>query len=166
MKFKTFSSLMFLLAFILVSCEYERQLTQSTSDVETHELSKKPVKGELITFSGDLSGSQEVVGCCSNAGPFPNYTMTLSSVFPAHGTYEGQIFMNALIEGKGKNRTKSYIVQFWTGTMFLEVRGGEIEEDTINKITKVTFTKEPCTYETDDETTTVNVDFILTREQL
>ena len=46
----------------------------------------KPVKPEKpdntqtewITFTGDLMGSQEVEGCCPNAGPFPEYTMALS----------------------------------------------------------------------------------------
>ena len=33
---------------------------------------------ELIGFAGDFFyGSQPVKGCCPNAGPFPEYTLTL-----------------------------------------------------------------------------------------
>jgi hypothetical protein len=112
----------------------------------------------LITFVGDLEGSQEVQGCCPNAGPFPEYTMTLSGIFSEPGTYEGRIFMNVF--GRGKN--KSYIVQFSTNTMFLEVIGGVIQEDKKSKLTTVTVTNEPCVIDGN----TILVSFVLTREQL
>ena len=143
-----------------VNCENKGQLTQSTSDVEKQNLNKKPVKPELISFEGDLVGSQEVEDCCPNAGPYPDYTMTLSGVFPTPGTYNGNIFMNVF--GRGKN--KEYKVQFWTETMFLEVIGGNIQKDKITKTTTVTFTNELCEIWMDDVlTAAVNVNFVLTR---
>ena len=123
---------------------------------------KKPQKSELVTFVGDLVGEQVVVGGFPNAGPFPAYTMTLSGVFPAvfpPGTYEGQLFMNVL-----GTHPKSYIVQFWEGLMFLEVRGGTIHKDPRNKITTVTFTDEECEILIDGVLEdTVQVSFIVTR---
>lgn len=103
---------------------------------------KKPQKSEFVTFVDDLVGGQDVVGGFPNAGPWPEYTMTLSGVFPPAfppGMHEGQLFMNVL-----GTHPKSYIVQFWTDTMFLEVRGGTIHKDPRNKITTVTFTDEEC----------------------
>ena len=151
-------------SFYFLGCEneYDSLSTQNPSDIELQSFSKKPVKSELITFSGDLTGSQEVIGCCPNAGPFPEYTMTLSGDLPA-GTYDGQIFMNYL--GVGQNQ--SYIVQFSTNTMFIEVRGGLIEVNKKNKITRVTFIEEPCEIWINDELIeTVMVDFVLTRAPL
>ena len=79
MKSIVISVLMLSMSLIFVSCQNEGQLTQSTSDVETQILDKKPQKGELIIFEeGDLSGNEIVLGCCPNAGPWPEYTMTLS----------------------------------------------------------------------------------------
>ena len=129
-------------------------------------LEKKPPKGEkseLITFVGDLAGSQVVKGCCPNAGPYPEYSMTLSGQLPA-GPYDGQIFMNNV--GRGKN--KSYMVQFWTNTMFLEVRGGVIQYDKRNKILTATFTDKECVIEDliNGGITTVVVRFTLTRARL
>ena len=115
---------------------------------------------ELIIFEGDLEGNQEVVGCCPNAGPFPEYTMTLSGPLPA-GTYDGNIFMN--VYGAGKN--KSYIVQFWDETMFLEVIGGDIEKDNRTKTTTVMFNDEQCEVTMANVTTTFQVTFTLTRTQ-
>ena len=68
------------ISFYFLGCEneYDGLPTQNSSDLETQGFSKKPVRSELITFSGDLTGAQEVIGCCPNAGPFPDYTMTLS----------------------------------------------------------------------------------------
>ena len=152
------------ISFYFLGCEneYDGLPTQNPSEFETQSLSKKPVRSELITFSGDLIGAQEVIGCCPNAGPFPDYTMSLSGDLPA-GTYDGQIFMNYL--GVGQNQ--SYIVQFWTNTLFIEVRGGLIEQNKKNKITTVTFTAEPCEIWINDVLTgTVPVDFVLTRAAL
>lgn len=160
MKSKVYGILILAVAFLFTSCEYEGQPTQTTSDVEAKSLSKKPERLESIIFTGDLSGQEEVLGCCPNAGPFPEYTMTLSETFvELSGTYEGNIFMN--VYGAGKN--KSYIVQFWDGTIFLEIIGGNIEKDNQTKITTVTFTDEHCEVTIANVTTTFEVDFTLTR---
>ena len=161
MKSIGISVLMLSLALFFVSCENEGQLTQSTSDVETQILDKKPEKGESITFVGDLAGSDVVVGCCPNAGPFPEYTMTLSGPFPV-GTYDGNIFMNFT----GSQSPGDYIVQFWWGEVpenyFIEIRGGEAINDRRNKILTVTFEDAQCEIFIDDELTeTVYVSFIL-----
>jgi hypothetical protein len=145
---------------VFVGCEYEGQPTQTTSGMDTKSLSKKPEKPERITFTGDLSGQEDILGCCPNAGPFPEYTMTLSETFSdLSGTYDGNIFMN--VYGAGKN--KSYIVQFWDETMFLEVIGGDIEKDNQTKTTTVTFTDEQCGVTIANVTTTFEVNFTLTR---
>ena len=86
--------------------------------------------------------------------------MTLSETFVGlSGTYDGNIFMN--VYGAGKN--KSYIVQFWDETMFLEVIGGDIEKDNQTKTTTVTFTDEQCEVTKANVTTTFEVNFTLTR---
>ncbi len=53
---------------------------------------------ELIVFTRDLEGSQDVAGCWPNAGPFPAYTMTFDvPAFPALelpelvGNYDGKL---------------------------------------------------------------------------
>jgi len=67
-------------------------------EVTTHGKPTKPGKTntEWIQFTGDLQGGQPVEGCCPNAGPFPEYTMTL--LFEgdnfSEGTYDGQLFIN------------------------------------------------------------------------
>jgi len=110
-------------------------------------LSKREPNFEWIAFSGDLEGSQEVEGCCGNAGPFPEYTMTLSNVFPIdmRGEHDGNIFMN----GFGRNMPWAYKVQFWwtegDTEYFIEIRGGEVHKDKKTKILTVTFNMESCT---------------------
>ena len=160
MNFKLLLFLMLPIAVIFIGCKQESQPTQNESDLEFQQLNKKPVSSELITFIGDLEGSEEVIGCCPNAGPFPEYTMTLSGPLPA-GTYDGNIFMN--VYGAGKN--KSYIVQFWDETMFLEVIGGDIEKDNRTKTTTVMFNDEQCEVTMANVTTTFQVTFTLTRTQ-
>ena len=151
---------MFSMSIVFVGCEYEGQPTENSPVGETNDLSKKPIKSEWITFEVDFTGAQEVIGCCPNAGPFPEYTMTLSEAFgDLSGTYDGNIFMN--VYGAGNN--KSYIVQFWDETMFLEVIGGVIEKDNRTKTTTVTFTDEQCEVTVANVTTTYEVDFTLTR---
>jgi hypothetical protein len=104
-------------------------------------LSKREPNFERIIFSGDLIGDQEVEGCCGNAGPYPEYTMTLSDNFPPEfrGEQTGHIFMN----GFGRNMPWEYKVQFWwteDGTeYFIEIRGGEVHKDKKTKILTVTF---------------------------
>jgi hypothetical protein len=135
-------------------------------------LAKPKPKSELITFLGDLEGSQEVVGCFPNAGPFPEYTMTLSeetfeTAIPKEMTekpLDGIIFMNFF--GAGKN--KFYLVQFeWTelDKYFIEILGGVIERDRKAKIVTVTFVDVPCDiWIINVLTTTVPVTFTLTRK--
>ncbi len=166
------SALMLSMASIFVSCENASQLTQNTLGVETPTLRKNPKppkpdqdpKAELIAFVGDLSGSQTVVGCCPNAGPFPAYNgLTLSGSLPA-GTYDGHIFMN----GVGRRTNQSYMVQFWTDAMFLEVRGGVSEEDKKNKSLTAEFKDAPMEIiypYPGGQSTFVPVSFILTRAQ-
>jgi len=165
-----------LVSFILVSCNYDGLPTQNTSDLETLRLSKpkKPnIHSENITFTGDLVGSQEVEGCCPNAGPNPVYTMTLSDKFPEGflGTHTGNIFMNSF----GRNMEWDYKVQFWWGEggdgydyeYFIEIRGGVAHKDKKTKILTVTFIDVPC-YKIwnrgDLLTETVIVSFTLTRD--
>jgi len=138
---------------------------------------KPEQNSEWITFSGDLYGEQEVVGCCPNAGPWPEYTMTLSEVFQTvfePGTYHGHIFMNCF----GRNMLWDYIVQFWWGEggddyfyeYFIEIRGGEAHKDKKTKILTVTFIDVPCyeIWKRGDLLTTENleviVNFTLTRD--
>ena len=132
-------------------------------------LSKRYPNLERITFSGDLYGDQEVEGCCGNAGPYPEYTMTLSEKFPEGfcGIHTGYIFMN----GFGRNMEWDYKVQFWWWTedgteYFIEIRGGEAHKDKRTKILTVTFENVPS-YEIWigwDEQEPVTVSFILTRD--
>ncbi|MCK4383515.1 MAG: hypothetical protein KAW66_09505 [Candidatus Lokiarchaeota archaeon] len=111
--------------------------------VSSFGLSRPKQNSEWITFSGDLAGSQEVVGCCPNAGPFPIYTMTLSDNFPEEfrGEHTGHIFLNRF----GRNMPWAYKVQFWWGgenEYFIEIRGGEVHLEKRTKIITVTFTQE------------------------
>jgi hypothetical protein len=156
---------MFSMSIVFVGCEYEGQPTQTTSNLETQSLSKKPIKPELIKFTGDLSGQQEVLGCCPNAGPFPEYTMTLSETFgELSGTYDGNIFMNKV----GRKPNQSYMVQFWwtesANNYYIEIRGGAFEEDKKNKTIIATFTEESCEIWINNALTlTEDVSFVLTR---
>lgn len=165
MKSKIITITVLSVLFILVGCQNESQPTQGTSDLGTQSLDKKPPKNpkpELIIFTGDLAGNQEVVGCCPNAGPSPEYTLTLSGPLPA-GTYPGEIFMNFT----GNQSPGDYMVQFSTGTMYLEIRGGVAHNDRRNKILTVTFVDVPCEVWIDGALSdTVPVNFVLTRAQL
>ena len=101
-------------------------------------------KTELIEFSGDLVGRQPVDGCCPNAGPFPEYTMTLNKdvgCVPG-GTIDGYLFIN----GYGAGRNHAYIVQFWSDDpeIFIQIIGGDIDYDKKSKILTVTFIDEDC----------------------
>jgi hypothetical protein len=157
---------MLAIALLFISCKQGSQPTQQDSDLGLNDLNKKPVNSELITFSGDLQGTQEVTGCCPNAGPFPEYTMTLSETFGAQqGEYYGNIFMNVI--GAGKN--KSYMVQFsWTNNgsdYFIEIRGGVFQEDKKTNTLTATFTTAPCEIWINNSlSNTVPVNFILIRE--
>ncbi len=140
-------------------------------------LSKREPNLELITFTGDLEGSQDMAGCCPNAGPWPEYTMNLSEeVFPQEMTgeeHDGNIFMNRF----GRNMDWAYKVQFWWGEggdgyfyeYFIEIRGGVVHNDRKTKILTVTFENVPCYKilkrgELLPETIEVIVSFVLTRD--
>ncbi len=149
MKAKVISFLALSMALILVSCEYESPPTQNTPGVETQILDKKPHDGDLIIFKeGDLAGNDTVMGCCPNAGPSPEYTMTLSGPFPAGisgRALDGNIFMNFT----GRQSPGDYIVQFWWSenvidTTFIEIRGGVAHKDKRTKILTVTFEDAQC----------------------
>ena len=147
--------------------------------VSSFGLSRPKQNSAWITFSGDLYGEQEVIGCCPNAGPNPEYNMTLSEVFPwleAPETYNGHLFMNVFRDlsehGRGKKKTY-YIVQFWwtndndNDYYFIEIIGGDIEWDKKAKVLTVTFEKVPCEIWIDNIlTATVPVNFNLTRAQV
>ena len=174
MKSKNISVLVLSISLILVSLIL----------VSSFGLSKRPKQNsEWITFSGDLNGDQEVIGCCPNAGPNPEYTMTLSEEIPQEMTgepHDGHIFMNVFLNlsehGRGK-RKAMYLVKFWWGEgdddyfydYFIEVRGGDIiESSKKTKSLTVTFDEVPCKIWIDDDapTATVTVSFTLTREQM
>ncbi len=143
------STTLILVSFILVSCNYDGSPTQNTLDLETLRLSKRKIHSENITFEGDLEGSKEVVGCCPNAGPNPEYTMTLSESFPLEfqGTHTGYIFMNSM----GGRLPWAYKVVFWwtetegdTDTEYsIEFRGGVVHKDKKTKILIVNFVEVP-----------------------
>jgi hypothetical protein len=101
-------------------------------------------KPEWIEFTGKLDGRQIVEGCCPNAGPFPEYTLTLGGDWgdlPA-GTYDGYLFINRY--GVGRNR--KYVVQFWNEdeSVAIEIIGGVINHDRQGKVLTVTFSNEVC----------------------
>ncbi len=110
----------------------------------------KPEKShtEWIEFSGDLVGGQPVDGCCPNAGPFPEYTMTLGfdfGGFPAGTPIDGWLFINYY----GAGRNQKYKVQFWwdyDNDLGIEIIGGVIDHDRKNKVLTVTFENEECVY--------------------
>ena len=129
---------------------------------------------ERISFVGDLGGRQLVVGCCPNAGPWPEYSMTLSlrhvdDDLILQGTYDGHLFMNG-----GPSRGKKpgeYKVQFWTDEFFFEICGGEIDSDQKSKNLTARFTNEPGTVILIDGSEEppeipVIVSFVLTRTRL
>ena len=109
----------------------------------------KPTNVEWIQFTGDLEGGQPVVGCCPNAGPFPEYTMTLMKDvghIPA-GIYNGNLFTKSFSTGgKKADRQEGYKVQFWMeGCDFaFEIRGGVIDFNKWNRVLTVTFTDVLC----------------------
>jgi len=110
----------------------------------------KPDKSsaQWIEFSGeDLEGGEWVYGCCPNAGPWPDYTMTLN--FGSHnfspGTYYGKLFINYF----GAGRNQKYKVQFWWNydlDLGIEIIGGVLDFDRKNKVLTVTFKDEECVH--------------------
>ena len=163
---------LFTIALLLVACETP-PVGVDTPDVQFAKGEKpdkppRPASGELITFTGDLAGEENVAGCCPNAGPFPAYTMTLSETFPDEisGEHAGNIFMNSY----GRKAEWEYLVQFWweedPGTdYFIEIRGGEKEYDKKSRKTTVTFADEEMQIiDPSGASTYVYVSFVLTRQ--
>ena len=112
---------------------------------------------EWIVFDGDLGGNQLVEGCCPNAGPSPQYLMTLAFE-GGDATYDGFLFMNQY----GAGRDRKYIVRFWNDQIAIEIIGGEIYKDKKTKTLTVVFTNEMCVdLYTNDRIATVS--FVLTR---
>ncbi len=99
-------------------------------------------KPEWIEFTGKLDGRQIVEGCCPNAGPFPEYTLTLDDGLGGlpDGTHEGYLFINRY----GAGRNQKYVVQFWNDSLAIEVIGGVIDHDRQGKVLTVTFSNEVC----------------------
>ena len=119
---------------------------------------------ECISFLGpDLVGSQQVEGCCPNAGPFPTYTMELPNGLGSNspGIYIGQLFINYY----GVGRNKKYIVQFGNDDigMGMEIIGGDIVYDKKTKVLTVTFTPGNSTCTDHVAGITVPVEFTLVR---
>jgi hypothetical protein len=129
------------LVFIGVNFIEGQMATQDKPDKPPGKVTK-----EWIQFTGDLSGGQEVEGCCPNAGPFPDYTMTLTrqiGTIPAD-TYEGKLFLN--VYGHGRPSERQYMVQFGTGDCYIafKIIGGTIDFDKSTRTTTVTFTDVLC----------------------
>ena len=137
---------------------------------------KKPdnpnkIKAELIVFEGDLVGSQEVVGCCPNAGPFPEYTMALSFAVegddyytPANTPINGELF----ISGYSIGEDSGYIVQFSNehdadNHVAIEIRGGEVSMDKKTKEVTVVFKEAECRDQHDPKDLITYVSFTLVR---
>ena len=103
-------------------------------------------RAERIVFTGDLIGDQIVENCCPNAGPHPQYTMTLGGddPWPAgfSGTYVGQLHLNYY--GHPPGQRSKYKVQFWNDSIAIQIIGGVVERDRKNKRITVTFTNEEC----------------------
>ena len=93
-----------------------------------------------------VPGETVVVGCCPNAGPAPEYTMTLHNIcYPSDVTetkiclpdfpLDGYLFINVLGTPGPDQR---YMVKFWTwkydagdpgvGDYFFEIRGGDLRD--------------------------------------
>jgi hypothetical protein len=116
---------------------------------------EKPPKFECITFSGDLesAGETRIADCCPNAGPAPEYEMTLSTGDDrVDGTRSGYLFINVL----GTGPSQVFMVKFWTwdsyggvsprdGDYFFEIRGGTIVRDRRAKTFIVTYDEEMAT---------------------
>ena len=129
--------------------------------VATNVTAKKPIKpppdpdettAECIVFTGDLTGKAEVEDCCPNAGPFPDYAMTLDLKYEG-GTsayYGDSIDGKLFINNYGAGRNHGYIVQFWNDDICFEAIGGLIDNDKKSKVLTVSFNGEEAYFcETD-----------------
>jgi hypothetical protein len=124
---------------------------------------------EWIFFMGDLTGgSAPVEGCCPNAGPYPEYTLTFSDAvnFP-DGTYDGQLFMNGYRIGRDD---RGYKVQFWTPEgvdhICFEIYGGVRDYEKKTKVLTVTFTAAEWNFMGERGIPQGEVSFVLTRSPM
>ncbi len=107
-----------LIVFASILCIASLMASGANADKPENPGNKGKTKTQLIVFTGALQGWAHVAGCCPNAGPYPEYTITLpeplvddsvspETVYPA-GTYNGHLFMNSY----GAGQVSEYIVQF------------------------------------------------------
>lgn len=110
-------------------------------------------KAECIVFDGDLAsaGETHIVGCCPNAGPSPQYEMTLTTGWTEiDGTYSGDDSGYLFISVFGTGPDQTYMTKFWTwdsyggetpgdGDFFIEIRNGVIVRDRKAKTETVTY---------------------------
>ena len=139
---------------------------------------KGQTETEWITFTGEFVGEGEVEGCCPNAGPFPEYQLTLTAdlvgddgiSYPA-ATYNGYVFMNGYREGKNR----MYQVQFWTDEISapglpdhicIEVYGGVTDYNKKTKVLTVTFMNVEWNHVHERDIPQGNVSFVLTRSPI
>ena len=104
---------------------------------------------DLIIFEGDLKGSAIVLGCCPNAGPNPEYTMTVNrdlgyegGLQVPKGTYDGFIFMNFF----GTRKNQQYYIKFWGSSsttpglnVAFGIKGGVIYQEKKSDTLRVEF---------------------------
>jgi hypothetical protein len=151
-----------LIAFASILCIASLMASGANADKPGDKGDKGKTKTELIVFTGDLQGWAHVAGCCPNAGPYPEYTITLPEpllnsadelVYPA-GTYNGTLFTKSYGVGLVSD---GYIVQFHAccddhvpcienlPTMSFEIIGGTPESfgKKKDRVHTVTFDHEP-----------------------
>ena len=149
----------FCIALLIVSGAYADKPTKEPKEP------KSPRPGniaiECIGFTGsNLQGRQVVEGCCPNAGPFPEYTMTVDLDFEHIHIHDearaGYLFAKPLrIKVKGQT-TYYYIVQFNTwdwnaeippgeGDYFFDIRCDGNDIDETNDVLTVTVVDETAT---------------------
>ena len=106
-----------LIAFASILCIASLMASGANADKPDNPGDKGKTETELIVFQGALQGWAHVEGCCPNAGPFPEYTITLPDglydsegyeIFPP-GTYNGELFTKSYGVGLVND---GYIVQF------------------------------------------------------
>jgi hypothetical protein len=131
-------------ALVFISVDFMEGQVQTQDKPPNPPGQDKPDKPqtEWIEFTGDLVGAQAVDGCCPNAGPYPEYTMTLTKPV-GHinaGTYYGYLFINGY--GAGRKTDRQYMVQFGTGdcVVAMKIIGGEIDFDKRTRVLTVEFT--------------------------
>ena len=145
------------------------------TQTELIEFKAFPSPPEFLT---NFIGSQPVEGCCPNAGPFPQYTLTLTmdlvgidGTYYLAGVYDGYVFMNAYREGKNR----LYQVQFWTDELSepdlvdqlcIEMYGGVRDYNKKTKVLTVTFENVAWHHLHERDNPLGFVSFVLTRSPI